>query len=328
MLESRRFNTVENFIKAISPFGDVNSHPFKNYIFRGQGNSKWSLLPSVYRDETEIPYLGIQKGPKSTFGQQREMEWELIVSFIKEVNSNGFHLPNENLIYKILDTLDNTQEVSKILRHEKVWPDQEYLSILALAQHYGLPTRLLDWTNNSLISAYFAAKQCIEEIENGSKVKSLSVFALNSGWSEFKGQSELNEHHHEIYNNYKEDITFGIVRPPTYFNAHLKAQKGLFTCQYEFGNIKHRGFIPVCIKEYVTYINDKNNRESSDNKTLLGLQKLRHRMDGMVLCEFKLPSNKAFELISVLDKYHINASILFPTISGCVETIFDRAKAY
>ena len=62
-------------------------------------------------------------------------------------------------------------------------PDKnDYVSWLSLMQHYGLPTRLLDWTESIMVAAFFA----VEKHEGGSAaVWALAPDSFNKmqGWS-------------------------------------------------------------------------------------------------------------------------------------------------
>jgi hypothetical protein len=60
----------------------------------------------------------------------------------------------------ILSGVDASTEFAKRLSDgTAMWPPDQLLSLLALAQHHGLPTRLMDWSVNAYIAAYFAASK-------------------------------------------------------------------------------------------------------------------------------------------------------------------------
>jgi type I restriction enzyme M protein len=85
---------------------------------------------------------------------------------------------------------------------------------LAIAQHYGLPTRLLDWTWNPLIAAFFAACDCGEEDGAIYALYAAIVPSCSASVSPFETPGYC------IYN-------------PPHFDIRVVAQSGAFTSQDE-----------------------------------------------------------------------------------------------
>src|ERR1035437_6389840 len=64
-----------------------------------------------------------------------------------------------NFTLEMETTLLSTFKAAAHLYQQSLPADEDHLSWLALMQHHGVPTRLLDWTGSSLIAAFFGAEQ-------------------------------------------------------------------------------------------------------------------------------------------------------------------------
>ena len=83
---------------------------------------------------------------------------------------------NENFMNNEKDRLLRFKKRAGI-RHSSVPNQDQEIEWLFLMQHYGLPTRLLDWTESPLIACFFAVREI--ENTNGGEIIALQPYKLN-----------------------------------------------------------------------------------------------------------------------------------------------------
>lgn len=168
----------------------MNDGLIKKVVYSTWIEAKKSFVHDIYGDEEpEIGWL---------FRGQSSETWKLISSFDR-LYSN---VPNKMTYEKT-----TLEELERLLEKTRNSQDLNHIQLRALAQHYGMSTRLLDWSYSPYIALFFAFANPAPVNE-----RYVSVFALNRKhdvWRENSGCEIIDGWHFE--------------------NEHLKKQQGAFT---------------------------------------------------------------------------------------------------
>jgi hypothetical protein len=133
------------------------------WAFRGQGDARWHLVPKAFRPDTDLGYKGKPVHPPLPPLRQFEMELAALNHFLFTADRVGLPIPGDNQSLRLPSTI-----VGK--RDYRTWPWPAMLEVLAIAQHHGVPTRLVDFSHNSLVAAFFAAESAAKKLTAGNEV--------------------------------------------------------------------------------------------------------------------------------------------------------------
>jgi hypothetical protein len=223
-------------------------------FYRGQRDSSWGLVPALYRREVAI------HGEISLEERYLLAENRMLVHFI----DRGALLLPDYARNPVRDRI--------------------------IAQHYGVPTQLLDWTLDPLVGIFFATQE-------GSVASSGAVYFIRP-LREFIGT---------------DSIAFPYIGPvvairPPFIDERVKMQKSIFTLQ-SFGGGER--FIPLDSRE-LKYSGKNEATDQRDQVEFIG--------------RIVIPADKKRQLRFQLLQLGVDSSLLFPGLQGIGERIAEYAE--
>lgn len=307
VVEVVEIESAKQLFEELSPFGKYKD-ALTDFVFRGECSDKYKLLPSALRQVNKeklykLADTGIPIDNQSEWNTwQVRVEYLCLRQFFVNADNNGLAVPEVERIRKNFNDDFAMTEIG--FRSTEKWLPDDLHQLAALAQHYGIPTRLLDWSYDYFSAMYFAAEGALDNILDEDKIV---IWALNVRYIQFL-QPAIKR------------IPLVLVKPAYAQNPNINAQKGLLT--YWEGQIK-----PSYEEFFNVQLVDRTPVDELLYKEVVRLELNEFEKDEFkLLYKFKIPIAEAAKMLEVLHQVKYSGATIYPGYDGITRFMNERSR--
>lgn len=238
---------------------------------------------------------------------QVEKEKHVLLNFLNFSDKSGLKIPSNDRFRK---NIHKKTDYTKYPRSQ--WPEMDYFEIMSLAQHYGLPTRTLDWSYDYKTALYFAVIGLISDTER--KEDDCILWALNYR----KFEDNYSHSVADFPNGQETNDNLHFYRAEYNMNSNLNAQKGLFTIWID--NKNNMSNLPLDIE-----ITRKLDLNAYNNYYSMGSYDFYLDDDEKIFYKFIIPGEIKKDILNELYDEGYSEEYLYPGYSGVTSSIKNKA---